>query len=141
MTESLTTTQPSASKLRQHFMRGLFALNFLSLFMDNWSQILFPGEQLDVLTGVTISFWAGFSLLNAIGIRFPLKILPILLLQFLYKAAWIIGVYRPAYANNAVDEDLQGFLYICIAGVALNLLIIPWKYVYQFYFKGFFQKG
>ncbi len=127
------------SRLRSHFMRGLFALNFLSLFIDNWSQILFPSEQLDTLTGVTISFWAAFSLLNVIGIRFPIQMVPILLLQFLYKLAWIIGVYRPACQSNLVDDDIQSFLWVCVAGVGLNLLIIPWKYVYYNYFKDFFK--
>ncbi|MEO9870676.1 hypothetical protein [Ekhidna sp.] len=135
----LSLTKDSTSKIRLYFMRGLFALNFLSLFFDNWNQILFPKEQLDVLTGVTISFWAAFSLLNLIGIRFPLKMIPVLLIQFIYKLAWIIGVYRPAYQNDVIDEYLQSFLWVCVAGVVLNLLIIPWKMVYNSYFKGFFK--
>ncbi|WP_424961412.1 hypothetical protein [Ekhidna sp.] len=139
MTELSLNSQTSVSRIRTYFMRGLFALNFLSLFTDNWSQILFPTEQMDTLTGVTISFWAAFSLLNLIGIRFPIKMVPILLIQFLYKLAWLIGIYRPAYLNDSVDENIQSFFWICIAGVGLNLLIIPWKYVYQEYIKNFFK--
>ena len=120
-------------KTRRYFMSGLFALNFLSLFVDNWTTILFPSEQLGTLEGVAISFWAAFSLLMLIGIRYPTKMIPLLMLQLLYKASWIIGVYRPAYFNGEVTEGLQSFLWVCVAGVVLNLLIIPWKYVFREY--------
>ena len=70
----------SVPNWRLHVMRGLFFLNFISLSYDNWSTILFPEEQMDTLTGVTISFWAAFSFLNLFGIRYPLKFIPILLL-------------------------------------------------------------
>jgi len=126
-------------KWRLHLMRGLFLLNFISLFFDNWSTILFPKEQLDTLTGVTISFWASFSLLNLLGTRFPLQFTPILLLQMLYKSAWIIGIYLPAKNAGLLDEGLNSFFWICVAGIVLNLLIIPWRFVYQCYLKHFFK--
>lgn len=126
-------------KWRLHIMRGLFFLNFISLAFDNWSTILFPKEQMDTLTGVTISFWASFSLLNLIGVRFPLKMIPILLLQLLYKSAWLIGTYLPAKNNGLLNDDLSSFFWVCVAGIVLNLLIIPWTYVYRNYVKGFFS--
>lgn len=120
-------------------MRVLFFLNFISLVFDNWSIVFFPKEQMDTLTGVAISFWAAFSLLNLIGVRFPLKMVPILLLQLLYKTAWIIGTYLPAKNNGLLDDNLQSFLWVCVAGIILNLLIIPWGYTYNFYLKGCFK--
>ncbi|MBX2844474.1 MAG: hypothetical protein KTR26_22115 [Flammeovirgaceae bacterium] len=146
MKENFATTTDSASdnyvrvpKWRLHVMRGLFFLNFISLAFDNWSIIFFPEEQMDTLAGVTISFWAAFSLLNLFGIRFPLKFIPILLLQLLYKLAWIIGTYLPAKKAGMLDEDLNSFLWVCIAGIILNLLIIPWRIVYSEYFKNFLK--
>lgn len=135
----MNTDTSQVPKLRLHIMRGLFFLNFISLAFDNWAMILFPKQQLDTLTGVTISFWAAFSLLNLMGIRFPLKFIPILLLQLFYKSAWIVGIYLPAHKNDVLNEDLTSFFWICIAGISLNLLIIPWKYVYQEYFKHFLR--
>ena len=132
-------TQLHPPKWRLHTMRGLFFLNFISLAFDNWSTILSPGEQLGVLSGVAISFWAGFSVLILFGLRFPLKLLPILLLQLLYKSAWIIGVYRPARGAGAIDAGMQEFFWICVAGIVLNLVIIPWGYVYREYIKDFFH--
>ncbi len=126
-------------KWRLHIMRGLFFLNFIALAFDTWPIIFSPQEQLDTLTGVTYSFWASFSLLNLLGIRFPLKFIPILLLQLLYKIAWIISTYLPAKNSGLLNEDLDSFLWICVAGIVLNLLIIPWGYVYRNYLKNFFK--
>ncbi len=131
----------SVPNWRLHVMRGLFFLNFISLSYDNWSTILFPEEQMDTLTGVTISFWAAFSFLNLFGIRYPLKFIPILLLQLLYKSAWIIGTYLPAKNSGQLDEDLISFFWICVAGIILNLLILPWRFVYHEYLKNFFRLG
>ncbi len=88
------------------------------------------------MTGVTVSFWASFSLLNLFGLRFPLKLLPILFLQLLYKSAWIVGVFWPARSAGMLDDSLQEFFWICVAGIVLNLLIIPWRYVYQEFITG-----
>ncbi len=137
--EGVLPAETYVPRWRLHIMRGLFFLNFISLAFDNWSTILFPTGQMDTLTGVTISFWASFALLNLLGIRFPLKFIPILLLQLLYKSAWIVGTYLPARSAGALDEDLTGFFWVCIAGIALNLVIIPWGYVYRDYFKQFLK--
>ncbi len=124
---------------RLHLMRGLFFLNFISLAFDTWPMIFSPQEQLDTLTGVTYSFWASFALLNLFGIRFPIRLLPILLIQLFYKSAWIIGTYMPAYANGQLNEDLHHFLKVCIGGIALNLIVIPWDFVFKYYLKDFFS--
>jgi len=124
---------------RQHIMRGLFFLNFISLAFDTWPTIISPQEQMDTLTGVAYSFWSSFALLNLVGIRFPLKFIPLLFLQLFYKAAWIISTYLPAKNSGLLNEDLNSFLWICVAGIALNLLIIPWGYVYRIYLKTFFK--
>lgn len=124
---------------RLHVMRGLFFLNFISLASDNWSAILFPKEQLDTLSGVAISFWAGFALLNLIGVRFPLRMVPILMLQLLYKSGWLLGTYLPAKNAGLLNDSLEEFFWICVGGVVLNLLIIPWGYVYRAFIKDFFR--
>ena len=127
------------SMVRLTLMRGLYLLNFISLAIDNWTIIFFPQEQMSTRSGVAISFWASFSLLMLIGIRFPTRMLPLLLLQLLYKSSWIIGTYLPAKLTGLLDADLQSFFWVCIAGIVLNLLIIPWPYAYHRYLKDFFR--
>lgn len=128
---------PTLSSLRLYLMRGLYFLTFIGLVFDNWSTILSPTDQMDTLTGVAISFWASYSLLMGLGVRYPIKMLPLLFLQLLYKSAWIIGTYLPATKTGVVDEDLTSFFWICVTAIVLDLLVIPWKFVFRSYVSGF----
>lgn len=129
----------SLLKWRLYIISGLFFLNFISLAFDNWSIIFFPTEQLSPLRGVGVSFYAALSLLSLFGIRFPLKFLPLLLLQLIYKSAWLIGVYLPAKNSGLVDENIESWFWPMAIGIVLDILVIPWKYVYIEYLKSLFK--
>ncbi len=133
----MSEKSPTLSSLRLYLMRGLYFLTFIGLVFDNWSTILFPTDQMDTLTGVAISFWASYSLLMGMGVRYPIKMLPLLFLQLLYKSAWIIGTYLPATRTGALNEDLTSFFWICVVAIVLDLLVIPWKFVFRNYVSGF----
>ena len=120
---------------RQHLMRGLFLLNFIGLAFDNWSSVIAGTLPVDIYPSVAISFWAAFSLLNLIGVLNPLRFIPILMLQLLYKTVWLLGNYRPAYLSDELTPGQEEFFWICVAGVGLNLLIIPWKYTWHYFVK------
>lgn len=125
---------------RQHVLRIAFLLAFIGLAPDNWATVLFPGEQLDPWTGVAVSFYAAFSLLCLMGIRFPLKFLPLLLIQLIYKSCWMVGTYLPAYQTQSIDENLTSWFWVMVPGIVIDLLVIPWGYVYRQYLKFLFQK-
>lgn len=127
-----TSTVP---QWRQHTLRGLYLLNFISLFVDSWSNVLAGTLEVDIYPSVAVSFWAAFSLLNLVGVWNPLRFIPILMLQLLYKSAWLIGNYRPAYLSDELTPDQEEFFWICLAGVLLNLLLIPWKYSWLHFIK------
>ncbi len=129
----------TTSKWRRHIMRALFFLNFVGLAFNNWSTILFPQEQLSPIKGVGISFYAAFSLLCILGIRFPLKFIPLLLTQLIYKSAWIVGVYIPAKNSGLIDENFESWFMPMAVGIILDILVIPWKYVYVEYFRNLFR--
>ncbi len=133
----MSEKSPTLSSLRLYLMRGLYFLTFIGLVFDNWSTILFPTDQMDTLTGVAISFWASYSLLMGMGVRYPIKMLPLLFLQLLYKSAWIIGTYLPPTRTGSLNEDLTSFFWICVVAIVLDLLVIPWKFVFRNYVSGF----
>ena len=137
----MSEKNPTLSNLRLYLMRGLYFLTFIGLVFDNWSTILFPTEQMDTLTGVAISFWASYSLLMGLGVRYPIKMLPLLFLQLLYKSAWIVGTYLPVKRVGALDEDLTSFFWICVTAIVLDLLVIPWGFVFRDYVRGFFFRS
>lgn len=118
---------------RLYLMRILFVLTFLFLGRDAWTEIFTHNGQWKPLDGVAYSFWAAYSTLMILGLKQPLKMTPLLLLQFFYKLIWLITVAIPAYRNNYFDE-VKVLTIIFIVGVVLDILIIPWKYVFRNYF-------
>lgn len=137
-----TTNQNSSkklSKLRLVLMRGLYLLTFIGLAFQAWEYILFPDEPLDYITGVAFSFWASYATLMGIGVRYPLKMLPLLFLQLAYKATWALGIYLPMKEASLVTPEAESFVWICIVAVILDIAVIPWKYVLNHYLTPFFK--
>lgn len=125
------------SLFRVNLMRGLYFLTFIGLAKQAWTEILFPVEALGYLEGVAFSFWASYATLMVIGVRYPLKMLPFLFLQLLYKATWALGVYLPMKSEGLVSPAAESFLWICVVAVILDLVVIPWAYVYRNYVVNF----
>jgi len=120
-------------KYRLYLMRILFVLTFLFLGRDAWTEIFIHSGQWSPLDGVAYSFWAAYSTIMILGLRQPLKMTPLLLLQFSYKLIWLFVVAIPAYRNNNFNE-VEELTTIFIVGVVLDILITPWKYVFRNYF-------
>lgn len=117
---------------RLYLMRVLFVLTFLFLGRDAWTELITHEGTWDALEGVAYSFWAAYSTLMILGLRRPLKMTPLLLLQCLYKLVWLIAVAYPLWRDNHFD-DAKGLATIFIIGIVLDLLIIPWQYAFRTY--------
>jgi len=121
-------------------MRFLYLLTFIGIGFSSWSAIINPGpDPWDPLYGVAFSFWAAYATLMLLGVFIPLRMLPLLLLQLLYKSTWLLGVGLPLSAAGPLDANTQDLFYACAIGAALDLIIIPWPYVYRHYIKGLFR--
>jgi len=121
-------------KYRLYLMRILFVLTFLFLGRDAWTELITHEGVWNPLNGVAFSFWAAYSTLMILGLRRPLKMVPLLLLQFLYKLVWLVSVAFPLWRDNHFD-DAKGLATIFIIGIVLDLVVIPWAYVYKNYFS------
>lgn len=113
------------SMLRLYLMRLLYLLNFVLLGLDVWPALFKHEGAWDPLHGVAFSFWAALSALSALGLRYPLKMVPLLLLQLLYKLVWLTAVALPQW-SAVRSTDLAKAMMI---GVVLDLVAIPWPYV------------
>ena len=57
--------------------------------------------------------------------------LPLLLFQLVYKSIWLVAVGIPLQSTGQATEMTTVFL----VGVALDLIAIPWPYIYAHYLK------
>ena len=116
---------------RLYLMRLLYLLNFVMLGLSVWPEIINHAGAWDPVKGVAFSFWAALSVLSGLGLRYPLKMLPLLLLQLLYKSIWVIAIALPLWSAFRSVELTR----IMAMGAVVDLIVIPWPYVIANYVK------
>src|SRR5438876_6657240 len=114
-----------ASSLRLYLMRLLYLGNFVFLGLNVWPELIKHEGAWDPVKGVAFSFWAALSTLSALGLRYPLKMVPLLLLQFLYKSIWVLAVALPMWSTFRSIELTK----VMGLGALVDIAIIPWRYV------------
>jgi hypothetical protein len=73
---------------------------------------------------------AGLSLLAFLGLRYPLKMLPLLLFEMVWKTIWLLGVALPMWSSHSpIPDDMAQTIQACLMIVVFPFLI-PWRYVF-----------
>ena len=117
------------SVARMRALRAVYALNFVGLGFLAWSSILNPREPWGLMEGAAVSFWAALALLMGVGIRYPLKMLPLLVLQLSYKLVWLGGVAFPLWSAGLWSSASTRFALNFVIPIILDVVVIPWGYV------------
>jgi hypothetical protein len=117
------------STFRLYVMRIVYLLNFALLGWDVWPAIFRHQGAWDPMKGVAFSFWAALSALSGLGLRYPLKMVPLLLLQFFYKSVWLLAVGLPMWSAVRATDLARAM----VIGVLVDLIAIPWPYVVAIY--------
>ena len=126
------------STFRLYLMRAGYLYIALGLAIFELPALLHP-ENLSRLDAVVLSVLGGFALLAALGIRYPLKMLPLLFFEFVWKAIWILVFGLPLSLSGGLDPNASfggtETLIACLVGVVLVPLVMPWGYVFKHYLK------
>ena len=120
-------------KWRLILLRIFYVLLFVGLGSKVWPAIFTRGASWEPLAGIAFSFWAALSVLALLGLRYPLKMLPLLLLQMLYKTIWLLAVALPLWRAGKFDVTAHELFVACAVGVVGDLIVIPWRYVLDNY--------
>jgi hypothetical protein len=70
------------------------------------------------------------SLLALLGLRYPLRLLPVLLFESLWKVLWLSVVALPKAASDSLDAATRETLVSCSLVVVI-IAVIPWRYVWD----------
>lgn len=125
------------STYRIYALRALYLLVVIGLGLSVWPDVFTaekPFASLSSAQTVQTSMLGAFWLLCALGVRYPLQLLPILLWELLWKTIWLVTVPLPLYLNGNFDDKLMPNV-IAIGMVVLVYLVLPWPYIWQHYVK------
>ena len=126
---------PEVSIARLHALRAMYLLMFLGLAATIWPLILNPPPNLEHMRGVVWSLLTALSLIAALGIRYPLAMLPLLFFELAWKVIWVVLIGLPLWTGDRFDAATRETWYSCLMGVVLVPLVIPWRYVFANYVK------
>ncbi|MBU3821592.1 hypothetical protein KO566_05940 [Flavobacteriaceae bacterium XHP0103] len=126
---------PAITKLKLYLLRGMYLFISLGLVITIWPEILYPNLRLANQDSVIQSLLGALALIAAIGIRYPLKMLPVLFFELLWKLIWVLGFALPTYKNTGLDTYAKETFFACLIGIVLVPFTIPWRYVQSQYIK------
>ena len=84
-----------------------------------------------IVYGVTGSVWLAFGLLSILGLKSPLKFVPVLLMQLTYKSVWFIGVVFPLLVSGKFPNYAILHVVIMASYIIGDLIAIPFSYVFS----------
>jgi hypothetical protein len=123
------------SRTRFIVMRAFYLLLFLERGYRLVVQLA-SGKPLGSFDGVAYAFWGALALLCLLGLRYPLRMVPVLLIFLIYKLLWLVMVALPLWsAGTPLDPLMTQFAWAMAAGVVIDLLVIPWGYVIAYYLR------
>ena len=122
------------STLRLYLLRAMYAIMAVGLGITIWPGILAPGN-VSHMGSVVRSMLGGLALMALWGVRYPIKMLPMLLFEFIWKVIWVVAFGLGPWLGGQLDADRQETLYACLMGVLLVPIAVPWGYVVRHYVK------
>jgi hypothetical protein len=137
----MTLTAPAARPLsaselplpRLHLMRAGYLLMGVGLALVKWP-LLPDAATLPLYGGVTLCLLTAMSLLAFLGLRYPVKMLPVLLFESAWKLLWLSTVALPDAITGDLDAATTKTLVNCSLVVVI-LAVTPWSHVWQTYVR------
>lgn len=121
------------STFRLYLMRATYLLIAAGLGFEIWPGLIQHDNAWALWRGVGASLLAAVSILAALGILYPVQMLPVLLFELVWKAIWLVLIALPSWSSNQLDASMWETIYACLMGIVLMPIVIPWTYVFVHY--------
>jgi hypothetical protein len=123
-------------RINIYLLRLLFTLMFLFLTYDSWSHIVNHTGPWDNANAAAWCMWGSYSVISFIGILRPLKMLPIVLFEIVYKVAWLAIVAWPLLVKNElIGSPAEGMTRVFV-WVVFPIVAMPWGYFFRSHILG-----
>ncbi|MEO8623951.1 MAG: hypothetical protein ABI625_22930 [bacterium] len=120
------------STLRLYVMRTTYLIIFTGLAITIWPLLVNAPTDLPLMKGVVRSVLTAVSLLAVLGIRYPVKMLPLMFFELIWKTIWVVGFGLPLWRSGQMDAETGETMKACLMG-AIFLVAIPWGFVWRNY--------
>ena len=118
----------TVSPARLLAMRAMYLLMAAGLAATVWPAIVSHDASMPRMSGVALALLGTIGLLALLGLRHPLRMLPLLLFELVWKLVWLGFFALPLWLGPGLDAATRGTVFETGLGLIL-LLVIPWRYV------------
>ena len=123
-------------RINIYLLRILFTLMFIFLSYDSWTHIIKHTGTWEVTDAAAWCMWASYSIISFIGILRPLKMLPIILFEIIYKVTWLLVVAYPLWKKNElIGSPAEGMTRVFV-WVVFPIVAMPWRYFFRTHILG-----
>ncbi len=122
------------SQVRLLVMRVMYLLMAVGIGLTMWPSIISHAPELPRMNGVVLAMVGTIGLLALLGLRYPLQMIPLLLLELAWKTIWLTAFALPRWLDGTLDEGMRSTILDTSLG-AILLVVIPWRYVYENYVR------
>lgn len=123
------------SPLRLNILRAYYALMAVGTTAIFWPSLIQHSAEWGIENGAQYSLLAALTPFAFLGLRYPLKMLPIILYEFTWKAFWLIFVVAPVYHADRMTDLVWSNVFACSIAIVLTPIIMPWRYFWQNYVR------
>src|ERR1700722_20031821 len=120
---------PVIAVWRLYLLRAGYLLIAIGMGMQQVPAFLHH-KPWELMQGVVHAMLLALVLLSLLGLRYPLKMLPLLFWQITWKITWLLAVALPQWQHHTMDADTWDTTFACLMS-AIFLFVIPWDYVWR----------
>lgn len=133
-TDDTTEIRPydHVSAIRLWVMRAMYLIMAVGIGNMIWPSIINHDPTLPRMTGVAWALLGTIGLLSVLGLRYPLRMIPLLLFELTWKAIWLAAFAAPRWLDGTLDAAMQRTVMETALG-AILIVVIPWRYVWANY--------
>src|SRR5215472_5018145 len=124
---------PGLSLIRLYLLRAMYALIGLAQGSMTWPAIIHHVKPWDFWHGVGMCFLGALTALSLLGVRYPVRMLPLLIFEFVWKLLWAVVIWLPLYLSHRVDADTADNAFAILLGVVVVPIVLPWGYIWKNY--------
>jgi hypothetical protein len=129
-----STATDGLSTRRLNVLRIGYAFLGVGLVIVKWPILVRDAPSLPVPAGVVTALLTALSLLAFLGLRYPVRMLPVLLFEVAWKVIWIVAVAVPHLLAGDIDAATSAVLVNC-SFVVVIVAVIPWRYAWSRYVR------
>src|SRR4051812_24843737 len=97
----------AVSIFRLYVLRATYLLIVVGVGAMIWPLLLDAPEAAEHFRGVTWSLLSTVALLALVGLRYPLKMLPLLFFELVWKTTWLVTIGFPLRSSGHLEGPFR----------------------------------